>query len=435
MTPPHGASPKQEEGGAAPLFAFSKFTPRDISGNWKREGRLHPGPVPGVSGVLVLIGGIGVGLCDAQHRIAQHRRDQRARKHPHAHRVHLVVGLEVQRADEERHGEADAGEAGNAVELHPGGGGGQAGDAQLDHRPGRAEDAELLAEHERERDAERQRLEQIADAHAREVHPGVRIGEDRHDQEHHVRVQRVFERMRGRFAVAVLERDEEGGDDTRERGVHARFQHQHPKHGAEDQRRRQPVATGQVAQQHQRDRDQREQQIMRLQMLGVEDRDHQDSAEVVENGEGEQEDLQPRRHPGAKECDDADGKGDVGRGRDRPGLGVRGVAPVEGEEDQRRGEHAAKRRHPGQHHIRGLLQPALDDLALQFEPDEQEEHRHQPVVDPQDQRFRQPVIAKQDGELRIQHVGVERRQARVRGQEGEHRRQHQHDAACRLVLK
>ena len=32
--------------------------------------------------------------------------------------------------------------------------------------------------------------------------------------------------------------------------------------------------------------------------------------------------------------------------------------------------------------VRGVLQAAVDDLALDLEPDDEEEHGHQPVVDP-----------------------------------------------------
>ena len=56
----------------------------------------------------------------------------------------------------------------------------------------------------------------------------------------------------------------------------------------------------------------------------------------------------------------------------------------------------------GQRHLRRLRQLALDDLALDLEADQQEEHRHQPVVDPQQQRLGEAEPAIGEGELGLE---------------------------------
>ena len=58
-------------------------------------------------------------------------------------------------------------------------------------------------------------------------------------------------------------------------------------------------------------------------------------------------------------------------------------SPAISEIDQRRHRHAGRRGDERQPPPRRRRQPAVEELALHLEPDEQEEQRHQPVVDPQ----------------------------------------------------
>ncbi len=58
------------------------------------------------------------------------------------------------------------------------------------------------------------------------------------------------------------------------------------------------------------------------------------------------------------------------------------VAPVQRRVDDRRHRHAPDRGEAGQDHVGGILELALQHLALQLEPHEEEEHRHQAVIDP-----------------------------------------------------
>ena len=128
-----------------------------------------------------------------------------------------------------------------------------------------------------------------------------------------------------------------------------------------------------------------ERQGQRREVVGVEDRDDQDGAEIVDDGERRQEHLQGERHAAAQRGQHAQRKGDVGGGRDRPAAQRHRIAPVEGDVEGGRHGHAADGAGDRQRHLRELRQRALDDLALDLQPDQQEEERHQPVVDPQHQ--------------------------------------------------
>ena len=66
-----------------------------------------------------------------------------------------------------------------------------------------------------------------------------------------------------------------------------------------------------------RDRQRHEQQFG-FEAVGVEDGDHRDRTDVVDDRKCEQEHLDRARHPAAEQRDDTEGEGDVGRHRDPP---------------------------------------------------------------------------------------------------------------------
>ena len=73
---------------------------------------------------------------------------------------------------------------------------------------------------------------------------------------------------------------------------------------------------------------------------GVEDRDDEDRADVVDDREGEQEELQPGRDARAEQREHSDRERDIGRHRDAPPAAA-GAARVPREEHERRHDHAA----------------------------------------------------------------------------------------------
>ena len=83
----------------------------------------------------------------------------------------------------------------------------------------------------------------------------------------------------------------------------------------------------------------------------------------------------------------ASGEGDVGRRRDRPAAARRPIARVEQRDRSPAGTACRRaRRRPAAPPAPGG-QLAREDLALDLQPDQQEEHRHQAVVDPVRQRL------------------------------------------------
>src|SRR6185369_12101513 len=88
-----------------------------------------------------------------------------------------------QRADEEAHGEADAGEQADAIDPGPAGPRGFLAQAELDREPGGAEDADLLADEEPDGDPAGHTVEELVEAHPVEVQARIGETEERHDQE------------------------------------------------------------------------------------------------------------------------------------------------------------------------------------------------------------------------------------------------------------
>ena len=119
----------------------------------------------------------------------------------------------------------------------------------------------------------------------------------------------------------------------------------------------------------------------RFELVGVGDGDHHDRADVVDDRQGQQEDLEGRGDPPAQHGHHAERERDVRRHRDPPARARRTTTGDEEVED--RGHHHAA--HCGDHGQRrgpSVAELAGHPLPLDLEPDHQEEQGHQPVVDP-----------------------------------------------------
>jgi hypothetical protein len=127
--------------------------------------------------------------------------------------------------------------------------------------------------------------------------------------------------------------------------------------------------------------------------LGVEDRNDENCAEVIDDRECSQKELQRGGYPIAEQSHDPKGESDVGCRRDRPTCGCAGRGRGRPWIDQSRDDHAADGGRAGQDRPLSIRQLALDNLAFDFEPDQKKKDRHQPVVDPQQQRLFDAEIA------------------------------------------
>ena len=170
---------------------------------------------------------------EVQHQVAGDRGERRAEQDADAlvdRQLRDELLLEGEAADEQAHGEADAGDDGGAVERRPAGARGQAREPGGDERHGDEHHAELLAEEQAGRDAQRDRVREVAELHAVERDPGIGKREQRQHAEGDRAVQVGLQPTRGRrFARSGrAQRDRQGEQHARQRRVHAGFQHRDP---------------------------------------------------------------------------------------------------------------------------------------------------------------------------------------------------------------
>ena len=133
------------------------------------------------------------------------------------------------------------------------------------------------------------------------------------------------------------------------------------------------------------DRQQRDAQPDETHPVGVEDRDHDDATDVVDDGEREDEDAHAERDRGCptRVTTPTAKAMSVATGTPKPST-----APPRliSEVDQRRDEHAAECRERRQRRRPSVAELTVDELAFDLQADDEEEQRHQPAVDPLVQR-------------------------------------------------
>ena len=110
-----------------------------------------------------------------------------------------------------------------------------------------------------------------------------------------------------------------------------------------------------------------------------------------------------------------------------------GAPPVMDEIDQGRHRHPGRRSDDRQAPPRRAGKLAIDQFALHLEPDEQEEHRHQPVIDPQMDRHRPQRRGEHRAGFVVQQREIASREFGIGEDQRERRRRHQDDAARRLL--
>ena len=172
-------------------------------------------------------------------------------------------------------------------------------------------------------------------------------------------------------------------------------------------------------------------------MRRVEDGDHQNGTEVVDNGDGDKKHFQADRNSSADQRDDTDGKRNIGRGGNRPSsveVATAALCGDEGDIDKRRHSHTEHRCHKGQNRLVAAREIAYQQLAFDFEPDQKEEDCHEPVVDEVLKRLLQAhgADAQIDGQMQKVFVGFGI--DRVCNQKSQNAGGEQHDAAGGLFL-
>ena len=299
------------------------------------------------------------------------------------------------------------------------------GQAELDKRERHAEDADRLAEQHAEVHAERDRVgDERPHVDAHEAHLRVDEGENRQDHEVHRRRDEALhahERRRhamhhaldlgggvrevmlsqdvGLVVIAVVELgqaltepfrevveldaalggDGEGKDHAGERRVHTALEHAEPQQQAQEHIGCQAVVLRLV------ERDERDRhecggaEPEQAGALAVEDGDGGDGDEVVGDGERREEDAHPVGHAVAEQRQHAQGERDVRRHGDSPAVG--GAAVIEDQVDAGGNDHATHGREHRQHRLARVLELTDRHLVLELDAHEQEEDRHEKVVD------------------------------------------------------
>ena len=116
-------------------------------------------------------------------------------------------------------------------------------------------------------------------------------------------------------------------------------------------------------------------------MMGVDRGDHDEAHDVVDDREREDEAAQSFGSVPAKESEQAEGEGSIGRHRHAPTV-CRGPTSVDRQVEPDRAHHPAEPREHGKDDSGTLSKLADVEFPACLEPDDQEEEAHEPAVDP-----------------------------------------------------
>src|SRR5688572_12378570 len=128
-----------------------------------------------------------------EHDVAERAGHERADEDPDARRMREIAFPERQFSDEQRDGEADATQTGDAEDVTPADRPWQVCNPQDDGEPGEERDPDRLADDERRGHARRDRILERLGQPVCQRHAGVRKGEHRQDAERHPGVEAALE--------------------------------------------------------------------------------------------------------------------------------------------------------------------------------------------------------------------------------------------------
>ncbi len=164
-----------------------------------------------------------------------------------------------------------------------------------------------------------------------------------------------------------------------------------------------------------------------MQRARIEQRDDRHRADIVDDRDGGQKQFERGGHAFPDQRQHTQCERNVGRRRDGPAARQPRIGRRDQQIDERRDDHARQRRHARQDAIVPGRQASIDAFPLDLQPDEQEEYRHQRIVDPM-QHAERPDLGRQSGE-------INRAERRVGDDQRQCCRRHQDNATCGLGLK
>jgi hypothetical protein len=164
----------------------------------------------------------------------------------------------------------------------------------------------------------------------------------------------------------------------------------------------------------------------------VEHGDDDDCADVIDDGESHEKELQRGGDVAAKKRDHAECECDVGGGGDGPAAHGECVALVQCAVDQRRHHHSAECGEGGQGDLARAGEFPAQHFALEFQSDGEEKDRHEAIVDPQQQRLLHVQFVHPYLHLHAEESTVGVLQGGVGEDQRQRTGQHHQDASTRL---
>ena len=141
------------------------------------------------------------------------------------------------------------------------------------------------------------------------------------------------------------------------------------------------------------------------QVMGVDRGDDHEAHDVVDDREREDEAAQSFGSVPAKESEQAEGEGSIGRHRHAPTV-RRGPTSVDGQVEPDRPHHPTESREHGKDDSGTLSKLADVEFPACLEPDDQEEEAHEATVDPATQIHGHCCLTDVYGQPGLPHVVV-----------------------------
>ena len=157
--------------------------------------------------------------------------------------------------------------------------------------------------------------------------------------------------------------------------------HEHPHADPERDVREQAAHVEPSQHEHREDHADRAQRGFPFEGRRVEERDHDDGADVVDDRDREQEEFELGSDSAPEQGDHSQRDRDVGRHRNAPTVAPSSTG-IERDIDERGHRHPTERGNHRQRRLARFPELALDELAFDLEAHDEEEHRHQTVVHP-----------------------------------------------------
>ena len=298
----------------------------------------------------------------------------------------------------------------------------------------RTTDTERFADAKSDDDAERDRLGECREI-ARQNHARICKREDGHDDVRRPRLEAVLERIeQGTLGMRAVNRDGEREDNARNRRMNARVEKAEPREQSEQEIRCDVQHASAVERKCGGECRQPCEQGNERKTARVEQRDDNNRAEIIDDGKCRQKDDNGGRGAACRDGENAQRKGDVRRHRDAPARHCCGVAAhIDRSVEECGDEHPPDGCTDGENRRRERLQLTEEKFALDFQSDDEEENRHQTVVDPVEHTQIEMIRRRPCDGNSVKHSLIAARKRTVRENDGKRGEEEQEQPAECLV--